>query len=257
MRVLRNFDNLPQIKKPVVTIGSFDGVHSGHREILSFVREEARKRAGESVVVTFDPHPRLVIEKECDMRLLSSTSEKLALIEAEGIDNVIIAGFDGHIRNMSAEDFIKDILVGKLRMDTLMVGYNHHLGHDKSGNSDTMPAMSRKYGFRLTKMPQHSVEGSKVSSTIIRGMIQRGELSEAALYLSRDYSISGTVDNNGTLTLEEPRKVLPPPGSYTVEVTTEAGIFDAEASISFNDLITIKVPFTGQISVKFRTFAKI
>ena len=134
MRVFNGFEHTAYIPRPVVTIGSYDGVHRGHREILSHLEALARARKGESVVVTFHPHPRLVLGRGEGLRLLTTLPEKLELLEQAGIDNVIVAPFTESFSRLGAEEFIRDYLVETLHLDTLAVGYNHHLGHNQQGD---------------------------------------------------------------------------------------------------------------------------
>ena len=183
MRVFNGFEHTAYIPRPVVTIGSYDGVHRGHREILSHLEALARARKGESVVVTFHPHPRLVLGRGEGLRLLTTLPEKLELLEQAGIDNVIVAPFTESFSRLGAEEFIRDYLVETLHLDTLAVGYNHHLGHNQQGDPGSLERLAHKFGFRLEKMPQQRVDDRKVSSTVIRELVSTGRLEEAARYL--------------------------------------------------------------------------
>ncbi len=214
MRIFHGFDNLAPISKPIVTIGSYDGVHHGHREILSHVCKLARQQSGESVVITFHPHPRLVLHKDQTLRQLNTLPEKLELLARVGIDNVLIIPFTEAFSRLQAEEFVHDYLVQKLHIDTLEIGYDHHLGHGQQGDFNALEKLAGQYGFRLQQIPQQRVDDHKVSSTIIRQLIASGHLTEAARYLDTYYPLSGYLNHNGLLTGVERVKLLPPPGAY-------------------------------------------
>lgn len=214
MRIFHGFDNLAPISKPIVTIGSYDGVHHGHREILSHVCKLARQHSGESVVITFHPHPRLVLHKDQTLRQLNTLPEKLELLARVGIDNVLIIPFTETFSRLQAEEFVHDYLVQKLHIDTLEIGYDHHLGHGQQGDFNALEKLAGQYGFRLQQIPQQRVDDHKVSSTIIRQLIASGHLTEAARYLDTHYPLSGYLNRDGLLTGVERVKLLPPPGAY-------------------------------------------
>ena len=214
MRIFHGFDNLAPISKPIVTIGSYDGVHHGHREILSHVCKLARQQSGESVVITFHPHPRLVLHKNQTLRQLNTLPEKLELLARVGIDNVLIIPFTEAFSRLQAEEFVHDYLVQKLHIDTLEIGYDHHLGHGQQGDFNALEKFAERYGFRLQQIPQQRVDDHKVSSTIIRQLIASGHLTEAARYLDTYYPLSGYLNRDGLLTGVESVKLLPPPGAY-------------------------------------------
>lgn len=214
MRVFRNFDQTDPIRRPVVTIGSYDGVHLGHRAILDRLGRIAREREGESVVVTFDPHPRAVLGSP--VQLLSTLPEKLRLLESAGMDNVIVVDFTREFSRRSPDDFVRNDLAGRLGLDTLLVGYNHHLGRDKEGDGNFLRTLADELGFSLQVMPQQQVGDHKVSSTVIRQIIAAGEVAAAAGYLGGPYLLEGRIGRRGSLGKAAPDKLLPPPGLYAV-----------------------------------------
>lgn len=217
MRVFSGFDNLPQFRCGVATIGSFDGVHCGHRVLLDRVRSIAQSEGGESIVLTFEPHPRITLGKAEGLRLLSSTDEKLHLLEAEGIDNVIIIPFTHEFSRLTPKQFLHDMLVAKANIKQLVVGYNHHFGHNKAGDFDFLAENGA--GLQVTRVEQHRVESDKVSSTVIRGVIEEGDMAQAARLLGHPYILIGMADADGTVEYQ-PReyKQLPPAGIYSVGV---------------------------------------
>lgn len=190
MLIHRNFDSLPPIRRPAATIGSYDGVHAGHRAILGRIVDIARERGGESVVVTFDPHPRSVVGS-APVMLLNTLPEKLALLAGTGIDHAVVVDFTPEFSRLSMEEFVERDLVGRLHVDTLLVGYNHHLGRDKRGDFDSLSELGRRSGFDVRMMPRQDVDAHKVSSTVIPGAggrrqpPRRGPLSGRALFSER------------------------------------------------------------------------
>lgn len=260
MRILRKIHNTGQIKRPVVTVGSFDGVHEGHRAILRLVNEEARRRGGESVVVTFNTHPRFILEDGRGLNLLNSVMEKAALLENEGVDNLIVIDFTRELSLLSSEEFIRDYLIGLLRMDTLMVGYNHHMGRNKEGDFDNLAELGKKYGFNIVRMPNHTSGGQKISSTVIRDLISGGDMELAAKYLGYPYSLYGSTEESGMFISDDPLKLIPAAGRYPVSVEQDgitSGNFiviGLNGNITFEDKKAIK---PGEITVNFRTFAEI
>lgn len=240
MRVFRGFDNLPQFRCGVATIGSFDGVHCGHRVLLDRVRSIASEQGGESIVLTFEPHPRITLGKADGLQLLSSTDEKLHLLEAEGIDNVIIIPFTREFSQLSPADFLHEMLVAKAGIRFLVVGYNHHFGHNKAGDFDFLTENSA--GLQVVRVDQHRVESDKVSSTVIRGVIERGDMVQAARLLGHPYIIIGTANIDGTITHQEGEyKQLPPVGIYPVRANSSENelIIDSDGSLRLTDVITL------------------
>lgn len=217
MLIHRNFDSLPPIRRPAATIGSYDGVHAGHRAILGRIADIARERGGESVVVTFDPHPRSVVGS-APVMLLNTLPEKLALLAGTGIDHAVVVDFTSEFSRLSMEEFVERDLVGRLHVDTLLVGYNHHLGRDKRGDFDSLSELGRRSGFDVRMMPRQDVDAHKVSSTVIRGLVAGGNLRDAARCLGAPYFLSGRLAADGTVLGVESGKLLPPAGEYAVRV---------------------------------------
>ena len=143
MKVFHGIDRLPAFRHPAATVGSFDGVHGGHSELLAAVRRFARERDGESIVVTFSPHPRIVLETQTDLRLLTTLDEKAWLLERAGIDNLVVIPFTREFSRTGSADFIRRDLIGKLGVETLVMGYNHHFGHNKEGDYGSLRSSER------------------------------------------------------------------------------------------------------------------
>lgn len=240
MRVFYGFDNLPVFRKPVVTLGSYDGVHAGHRVLLRRVTNIALANGGESVVITFHPHPRTVTDKNgARIKQINTLEEKLLLFEKIGIDNVIIAPFTEEFSRTPAEDFIITYLVGKVGVDTLVVGYNHHFGHNKTGDYGYLGKLNSQYGFNTYIQPREEVGHNKVSSTVIRDLIGSGEMDEAAELLAEPYFIIVHTDTDGAVKPIDADKLLPPKGSYSVLLTDGGRETNARAEITKDDSLVI------------------
>lgn len=175
MRVFHGFDALPRFVRPAVTVGSYDGVHLGHRALIERLVAEARANGGESIVLTFEPHPRITLGRAGGLQLLTTLDEKIALLEGLGVDNVIVIPFDRTFSALSGEEFVDDYLIGRVGAEILVAGYNHRFGHDRI-DSDALAATER---LRVVKVEQCDVEGQHVSSTAIRRLLQQGKTAEA------------------------------------------------------------------------------
>ena len=184
---------LLQLQKPVVTIGTFDGVHLGHRLILEEVKRHAAAIGGESVVITFEPHPRQVLQPDQTVRILTPVADKLALIEASGIDHVSVTPFTIDFSNLSASAYIEEFLVGKYGPAAIVIGYDHHFGHDRCGDIALLRRFSDRFGYDVHEIPAHMVRDAAISSTRIRQALEVGEVTGAAQMLGREYSLRGTV----------------------------------------------------------------
>lgn len=191
VEIFNSLENIT-IERPVVTIGSFDGVHIGHRQVVENLKAEARLRGGKSVVFTFWPHPAVVLGTE-QFRLLSTLDEKIELFRQTGIDYLIVAPFSKAFSQIEYRDFVRDILVGKLHIDTLLLGYDNKIGHKGRGRFDEIGQLAVDYGFNMKKMSVIAEGNNPVSSTKIRELLSQGEVSKAAGLLGRQYSLTGKV----------------------------------------------------------------
>ena len=217
MRVFRGIESLPALRNAVATMGSFDGVHCGHRELLERVMQRARELQGESVVITFDPHPRYVLGTGEGMQLLSTIEEKIFLLEQIGIDYLIIIPFTLEFSRTSPMEFISSLAAIGIR--SMVVGYNHRFGHNKEGDFDYLSTHSGE--MEITKVEQQQVAGSKVSSTIIRQCIADGDMQRVKQMLARPYIIIGKVGEGGIIRDISENKLLPAVGEYSAKVNGE------------------------------------
>jgi riboflavin kinase / FMN adenylyltransferase len=237
MKIFRSFDDAKIIRNPVVTTGSFDGVHIGHKTILNRLKMLAEKHDGESVLITFDPHPRKVLYPDTagkDLRLINSREEKLALLEKAGLNNVIIIEFNKEFSKITSEQFVRDFLHGALHAKVVVVGFNHHFGFNKEGDYKQLWEWQGKYNFEAEEIPEQEVEHETVSSTRIRQAISEGYIQRANAYLDHYYIIMGKPEKYFfeesvelppflKIPLTEECKLLPSYGIYAVSV--ESGAF--------------------------------
>lgn len=235
MKVFRGLENLSPIKNCVVTTGSFDGVHIGHQVLINRLNELARAKDGESVLITFYPHVRKVLypdTKGKGLEMINSQSEKIELLRKTGLDNLVIINFTLEFAKTTAEEFVRNILIGQLKAKVVVVGYNHYFGHNKEGNYDKLIAMGEELNFEVVEIPKQELEKETVGSTKIRKSLKDGKIMHANAYLDHIYYIntcfsegSSLYQNVGfstfTLTLDEDSKLIPPDGIYAVRVAID------------------------------------
>lgn len=193
MKIYYDIENFKPVTNAVVTIGTFDGVHRGHQEILRNMVNRAKEIGGESVVVTFYPHPRQVLSHDSDIRFISTQEEKISHLEALGIDNLIIIKFTKEFAANSSEDFIKNIILKYIHPAVLIIGYDHHFGKGRTGDFDMLYKLGRDYDFRVEKVQEQDVDNVAVSSTKIRHCLEVGDVKNANKLLGYEFSYTGKV----------------------------------------------------------------
>ena len=232
MRIFYDFDHLAAIPNPVVTTGSFDGVHVGHKAIIDRINRIAREIKGESVLITFNPHPRKILFPETagkDLFLINSQREKIELLRNAGLQNLIIVAFTKDFAHISSIDFIRNILVAKLHARKIVIGFNHQFGYNREGNFDFLRELGTYYNFDVEEIPEQDLHNETVSSTLIRKSIQEGRIQRANAYLDHHYMIMGRLSTGNTqlkdqnfdtlyLHVEEECKLVPPDGVYAVRI---------------------------------------
>jgi riboflavin kinase/FMN adenylyltransferase len=228
----------PDVTRTALTVGSFDGVHRGHQDVLRQLVERARRLGVHSLLVTFDPHPLEVVNPAAAPRLLTVGDEKLEVLAESGIDFVAVLPFTPALAAFSAERFVDEILLGRFRMHDLLMGYDHRFGHNRSGDAETMRRLGAARGFEVNAVPAVTVNGGQsVSSTAIRRAVAGGDLEGAFRGLGRHYSLGGSVVQGArrgrllgfptaNVAVPGPRKLLPPEGVYAVRVQTPMGPYD-------------------------------
>jgi len=233
MKVYNSIDEFLRISFAVVTIGTFDGVHAGHRKILSRLVELARTNGGETVVLTFFPHPRMVLQPDDnDLKLISTMEEKIILLREAGIHHLVIQSFSKEFSRIGATEFVRDILVNKIGTRMLVIGYDHHFGRNREGSYKDLEELAPLYNFKLEEILEQDINEVAVSSTKIRKALMEGDIRTANLLLSYDFSLTGTVVEGerigrslgfptANIRIEENYKIIPAEGIYAVTVKVE------------------------------------
>jgi riboflavin kinase / FMN adenylyltransferase len=235
LRIFHNFDQVGSIRNAIVTTGSFDGVHAGHKVILQRLKNLAREIDGETVLITFHPHPRKVLYPETtgrELYLINSQREKIELLRKAGLDNLIIVDFTLEFSRTTSVDFVKKILLNKVHARKIVIGFNHHFGHNREGDYEKLRQLGIGYGFDVEEIPEQEIQHESVSSTKIRKALLEGNIQKANAYLDHHYIIMGVTRNSSpvlkqigfpsyALTIEEESKLIPPDGVYAVTVYLE------------------------------------
>lgn len=231
MKIYRDLEDFIPLDNAVVTIGTFDGVHVGHQKILSTLRESAKASRGETVLLTFFPHPRLILHPEDDsLRIISDIDEKVKRLADAGIDHLIITPFTRDFSNLSPEEYIREVLVGKIGTKKIIIGYDHRFGKDRKGALKDLLAYADIYGYAVEQIPEQDINDVAVSSTKIREALIKGDIDTANTYLGYPFQLTGTVirgDQLGrrigyptaNLQVHESHKLIPAYGIYAVEAS--------------------------------------
>jgi riboflavin kinase / FMN adenylyltransferase len=230
VKVYFDLDNFKGAVNPIVTTGTFDGVHVGHQTLIKRVKEIANKTGGETILITFFPHPRMVLYPDDDnIKLINTQEEKILLLEKYGIDHLLIIPFTKEFSRLSSLDFVRNILVNKIGTKKLVIGYNHHFGRNREGTFEHLKEFGPLYGFDVEEIPAQDIDNINVSSTKIRQALLSGDITTANNYLGHPYTISGKVvegDKIGrqigfptaNIQIAEKYKLVPAKGVYAVDV---------------------------------------
>jgi riboflavin kinase/FMN adenylyltransferase len=249
MQVITNLDLFVKPKSVILTQGTFDGVHSGHKQILSNIVALAKEKQGKSVLLTFHPHPRQVLFNDVNtIKLLTTQEEKIELFSDIGIDYLIIIPFDEALSKMSGVNFVRDILVEKIGVTTMVVGYDHRFGKNREASFEDLKEFGELYGFEVKEIAAHDVKEATVSSTKIRNSLLCGDIEYANLFLDRPYSITGTVVHGkklgkglgyptANIELNESDKLIPQNGVYAVNIIYENKKFNGMLNIGNNPTV--------------------
>lgn len=259
MNIFHSTQDYTSNKKTIVTIGTFDGVHIGHKKIIDKIVRNCQSENLESTILTFFPHPRMVLNEKSDIKLLNTINEKSELLAKNGIQNLIIQKFDKTFSELSAEEFVVNVLVKQLNIQKIIIGHDHHFGKNRSANIDDLIVFGKKYNFEVEQIPVQEIDDVAVSSTKIRNAIIEGKISLANEYLGYNYHISGNVVKGkqlgrtigfptANINLDEDYKLIPKLGVYIVssiiENKTVLGIMNIGIKPTFNEKnLTIEVHF--------------
>lgn len=249
MKVFRHLDNLTKFKNSVITIGTFDGVHKGHQKLIERINVLAKQNQGESIIITFHPHPRIVINPEDKtLRLLNTIEEKIFLLEKYGVDNLVIVPFSRNFSEQSAEDYIENFLVKNFHPKNIVIGYDHKFGKDRIGDFHLLEKMKARFGYTMEEISKETLDDIAISSTKIRNALQSGEISLANELLGHNYTLTGTVVRglqNGrklgfptaNIQVSDEFKLVPKTGIYAVKVTDATSsnyVHNGMLSIGYN-----------------------
>ncbi len=230
MKIFNGFEDLTFIKNPVLTIGTFDGVHLGHQKILQQLNTESTKINGESVLFTFFPHPRMIIFPDSHgLKLIQTQDEKIEKLKKYGLQNIIILPFTKEFSNLTAKQFVEDILVEKLKIKKIVIGHDHQFGKNREGSFDFLKKMSLQFDFEVIEIPAQEIDEVNISSTRIRNAIENGQIEIANRYLGDAFELNGIVIKGKQLgrTIGYPTanilinseiKIIPKIGVYAVEI---------------------------------------
>ena len=236
MKIYNHIDDFVKINNAVVTIGTFDGVHIGHQKIISRLLEVSRQIQGESVILTFFPHPRMILHPEdLDIKLISTMSEKAEQLEKLGIDHLIITPFTRDFSNLTPQDYIRNILVDKIGTKQIIIGYDHRFGKDREGGMEELQLFSKVFDFEIEEIPEQDINDVAVSSTKIRSAILSGDVKTANDFLGYHFHLTGKVikgDQLGrtlgyptaNLFIEETYKLIPADGIYAIKARVQSSL---------------------------------
>lgn len=249
MAVFYNIDDLPAFRNPVITIGTFDGVHQGHKAILREVAHIANEIDGESILITFDPHPRKLLFPDHPIKLLTPLDKKLQLITGTGITHIVVVPFTKEFSNLSASDYITQFLVARFHPHTIIIGYDHRFGHDRAGNIVLLKQHAAQYNYKVVEIPVQLIDEASISSTRIRNAVAAGKVADAAQMLGHHYSLSGTVVRGrqlghtigyptANIRPDEPEQLVPGNGIYAVYVKWKGHQYGGMLSIGYNPTVT-------------------
>lgn len=249
MIVVREPDEIVYDKKTVVTVGTFDGVHIGHQQIIGELNRLKEEKNLRSILITFDPHPQIVLRNRSkDVNLLTSTEEKLELLKKFPLDTVYIINFSKEFAATPAETFFTDYIVNRVGVNDLVIGYDHMFGKNREGSIETVNALSNKFGFSVHKVPEFKIDDKNISSTEIRKLLEEGDVNAAKFFLGRFYEIEGTVVKGAkrgrelgyptaNIKINDDNKQIPQNGIYAVEVLYNKNIFQGMMSIGHNPTV--------------------
>jgi len=236
MRIFDNLKSYSSEKESVLTIGTFDGIHIGHNKILKTLVEESKKNKLSSLIITFFPHPRMILQKSNEIKMIDTMDEKIHLLEKAGIDNLIIHPFDHNFSKIRAKDFVEDILVNKLKIKQIIIGYDHRFGKDREASVEDLKKFGLDYMFNVNEIPAQEIDSIAISSTKIREAILNGEIKKCNEFLGRNFMLTGKVVYGeglgkkinfptANIKIKENYKIIPKNGVYLVKTTLNSNIY--------------------------------
>ena len=252
------------LSNSVVTIGTFDGVHVGHKKIIKRLVQIAEKENLQAIVLTFFPHPRMVVQKDTTIKMLNTIDEKNNLMETEGVDHLVVKKFTKEFSRLSAQDYVRDILVDTLHVKHIIIGYDHHFGRNRTANINDLKAFGELYGFKVTEISAQEIDEVTVSSTKIRKALLDGDIKTANTFLGYNFMLTGIVIKGkglgkqlkfptANISIKESYKLIPKNGVYVVKAKIEDAVVFGMMNIGTNPTVDGKVQ---SIEVHFFDFSK-
>ncbi len=251
MKIYKSIDEYNESKNSVVTIGTFDGIHKGHQKIFNKLITASKQSDLSSVVLTFFPHPRVILNKYNDIKMIDTLDEKIDHLEKIGIDHLVIHPFDKKFSLLSADQFIKEYLVEKLKLKHIIIGYDHRFGKGREASVTDLKEYSREFNFVVDEIDAQEIEKIAISSTKIRNSINEGDLKTTETYLGRFFSLTGKVvkgDGLGkqinyptaNISIEEDYKIIPKDGVYYIKTTIDNKLYNGMMNIGHRPTIGTK-----------------
>ena len=265
MKIYHNINEFTPLKNAVVTIGTFDGVHIGHRKIISGIKELAAKTGGETVLLTFFPHPRMILHPEDEsLKLINTIGEKAELLEQLGVDHLIITPFSRDFSNQTPEEYIREVLVNNIGTKKIVIGYDHRFGKDRQGGLSDLVKLGPVYGFEVVEIPEQDINDVAVSSTRIRSALLEGKIELANTFLGYPFFITGTVTRGdqvgrqigfptANIVIDEHYKLIPSDGIFAVKVKVAGEVYNGMGYIGSRPTIN---GLTRNIEVNIFDFDK-
>ncbi|WP_035674044.1 bifunctional riboflavin kinase/FAD synthetase [Flavobacterium sp. 83] len=248
MKIFHSINDFSSNKKTILTLGTFDGVHIGHKKILEKLIQKTKKEDYESLVLTFFPHPRMVLQEHSDIKLLNTIDEKIALLEQIGIENLVIHPFDETFSRLTAEEFVKNVLVDRFHIQKIIIGYDHRFGRNRTANIDDLIAFGKEYSFEVEQISVQEINDISVSSTKIRTALLEGNMDLANECLGYEYFLTGIIVKGkqlgrtinfptANIKIEENYKLIPQNGVYIVKSTINQKTVFGMMNIGFNPTV--------------------
>ena len=236
MRIFDNLKSYSSEKESILTIGTFDGVHIGHNKILKRLIQDSKKNNLSSLVMTFFPHPRMILNKSHEIKMIDTIDEKINLIEKTGLDNLIIHPFDNNFSKIRAKEFVEEILVKKLKIKEIIIGYDHKFGKDREASVKDLKKFGQDYIFNVKEIPAEEIDSIAISSTKIRDAILNGEIEKCNKFLGRNFILTGKVVYGeglgkkidfptANIEIKETYKIIPKNGVYLVKTKINSNTY--------------------------------
>lgn len=265
MTTVQSINEYDKLHATVLTIGTFDGVHIGHRSILERLVKSANEKGLKSAVLTFFPHPRMVLQKDADIKLLNTIEEKVNILEQSGLDYLIVHPFTQKFSRLSATEFVRDLLVNNLCAKKIIIGYDHRFGRNRNANITDLIAFGATFDFEVEEITAQEIDDVSVSSTKIRKALNEGDVATATRYLGYPYMLTGTIKRGkgigrqlnfptANLHIDETYKLIPKRGAYVVQSVIDGHTVYGMMNIGFNPTVNDKTDHKQKESLEIHFF---